>query len=183
MRSGLLAGAIAFVVAGLAVHGVLLWRSPAWATDYQIEEGLKRGGSWNALIYGKPPRAGTTKVGLASPDTLGTRAYLDLAKGPLVLEGLRPQNCAYWSASVFAHNTDTVLVRSDRDLPQARIKVALRTAGQALAEPVDATAVLPSPKGVLLIRCFMRDRTDAAYVAGLSQEIRGLTLRPAEAAQ
>jgi len=167
---------------GAAVHGFLLWRSPMWATDYQIEQGLKKGGSWNTLIYGKPPRANTTKVGLASPDTLGSRAYLDLSKGPLVLEGLRPENCTYWSASVFAHNTDTVLVRSDRDLPQRKITVALRTADQKVGEAVDATAVLPSAKGVLLLRCFMRDRTDKAYVAGLSQEIRGLSLRPAREA-
>lgn len=180
MRRGVAAGLAAFVVVGGATHALLLWRSPVWATDYQIDEGMKRGGAWNRLLYGKPPRAGTTSVGLASPDSLGSRAYLDLSKGPLVLEGLRPENCAYWSASVFAHNTDTVLVRSDRDLPQRRITIALRTVDQNVGEPVDDTAVLPSPKGVLLLRCFMRDRTDEAYVAKLSGEIRGLTLRPAQ---
>jgi uncharacterized membrane protein len=179
MRASLI-GVIAFAAAAAATHAVLLFGSPTWATDYQIEQGLKRGGSWNTLIYGKPPRAGTTTVGLASPDTLGARAYLDLSKGPLVLEGLRPVSCAYWSVSVFAHDTDTVLVRSDRELAERRIAIALRTEDQTVAEPVQATAVLPSPKGVLLIRCFMKDRTDKAYVAGLSQEIRGLTMRPAK---
>ena len=179
MRASLI-GVTAFAAAAAATHAALLFGSPIWATDYQIEQGVKRGGSWNRLMYGKPPRAGTTTVGLASPDTLGTRAYLDLSKGPLMLEGLRPESCAYWSVSVFAHDTDAVLVLSDRDLPGRRVAIALRTQDQTVAEPGQATAVLPSPKGVLLIRCFMKDRTDKAYVAGLSQEIRGLTMRPAK---
>ncbi|MBX3482969.1 DUF1254 domain-containing protein [Phenylobacterium sp.] len=181
MRASLI-GVIAFVAAGAATHAVLLFGSPTWATDYQIEQGIKRGGGWNGLIYGKPPRAGTTTVGLANPDTLGTRAYLDLSKGPLIVEGVRPESCAYWSLSVFAHDTDTVLVMSDRELPSGRLAVALRTADQAVAEPVQASAVLPSPKGVLLIRCFMKTRTDAAYVAGLAKEVRAVTMRPAKVA-
>lgn len=172
-------GLSAFVVSAVLTHVVLLVGSPVWATDYQISQGLKTGGAWNRLIYGKPPRAGTTKVGLANPDTLGTRAYLDLSEGPLILEGRRPTSCAYWSVSVFAHNTDTVLIRSDRELADPHIAIALRTRDQVLAEPVQASAVLPSAKGVLLIRCFMKNRSDAPYIAGLSSEIRGVTMRPA----
>lgn len=174
------AGLIAFLLAAGATHAVLLSGAPYWATDYQLRQGLKKGGAWNRLIYGKPPRAGTTTVGLASPDTLGSRAYLDLSKGPLILTGERPVSCAYWSASVFAHNTDAVLVKSDRDLPGRDISIVLRTADQdaPVAGPVQASAVLPSPKGMLLLRCFMRDRTNKPYVEQLSREIRGLTLRP-----
>ena len=145
---------------GAAVHFALLWLSPAWATDHQIAEGLKRGARMNVLTYGKPPRAGTTSVPLANPDVLSTRAYLDLSKGPFVIEGLRPESCAYWSASVFAENTDAVLVSSDQQSPDRKISLALRMTSQTVNEPVLSQAVLPSKTAVVLLRCIMRDRVD-----------------------
>lgn len=167
--------AISAAVCGLAVHLACLFLSPALATDYQIREGLKRGGGWNQLIFNAPPRAGRTKVPLANADTLGTRAYLNLAEGPLMLEGPVPKSCVYWSASVFAHNTDTALIASDRDFPSGRFRIAIHTKGQN-APPADKSAVLPSRKGVLLLRCFMRDREDQAYLKTLDAERRRITL-------
>ncbi len=176
-------GGVAFVVMAIVVHLGVLFLSPDWSTDHQIAEGLRRGGRMNALIYAKPPRAGATSVPLANPDTLSTRAYLDLRKGPLIVEGVRPHSCTYWSASVFARNTDTVLIRSDRDSPDGRISIGLGTAQQHVAEPVKDEAILPSTEGVVLLRCFIRDRTDKAYVTALEAESRGLVMRPAKEAR
>ena len=183
MGRTIVAGLTSFVVVGVAVHLALLYGAPYWATDHQISAALKRGARKNVLQHGKVPRAGTTSVPLANPDMLASRAFLDLGKGPMVIEGERPVSCSYWSTSVFAHNTDTVLVKSDRDLPNRHISIGLRLANQSLGEPVDAEAVLPSKTGVVLIRCFMRDRTNADYVAKLTQEIHGLSLRPAKNAR
>lgn len=169
--------AISALVCGFAAHLACVALSPVMATDYQIREGLKRGGAWNELIFNPPPRAGRTKVPLANADTLGTRAYLDLAEGPLLLEGPVPTGCAYWSVSVFAHNTDTVLIASDREFPSGRFKIAIRTARQA-GPAADRTALLPSSKGVLLLRCFMRDREDGAYLKALDIERRRVSLTP-----
>jgi uncharacterized membrane protein len=119
-------------------------------------------------------------VPLANPDTLGSRAYLDLSDGPFVVKGRRPESCTYWSASVFAHDTDTVTVLTDLDTPDRDVSLGIRTPNQRFVQPVGAEAVLPSEKGVLLLRCFMRDRTDAAYLAQLDQERRGLKLLPAK---
>jgi uncharacterized membrane protein len=173
------AAIVIFAVFAVATHLVLLWITPSWETDRQVAAGLRRAGGLNILIHAPRARAGATSVPLANPDTLSSRAYLDLSKGPLVLTGVRPDSCSYWSASVFAHNTDAVLVRSDRDSPDRIIALGLRTAAQRFTEPVRDQAVLPSPKGVLLIRCFMRDRMDKAYLAKLDAERRQLTLRPA----
>ncbi|ODT86144.1 DUF1254 domain-containing protein [Phenylobacterium sp. SCN 70-31] len=166
------------VVVGLLVHAGLLWAAPRWATDRQIEAGLARGAVWNRLQHSPPPRAGTTSVPLANPDSLTSRAYLDLSKGPLVLEGPLPKACVYWSASLFAHDTRTVFIASDRDYPEGHVRIGFRHAGQS---PVSDAQDVPSPSrvAVLLIRCFMRDRTDAAYVEALDPARRALVLEPA----
>jgi uncharacterized membrane protein len=167
----------AFLGAAVIVHGALLWGAPRWATDHQIREGLRRGGSWNTLLHGQPPTAGSTSVPLANADTLGSRAYLDLRGGPLILEGVRPESCTYWSATVFAHDTDTVTMLTDGDTPDRQVSLGIRLAGQRLAEAVATEAVLPSARGVLLVRCFMRDRADQEYLQQLDRERRQLQLR------
>ena len=168
-----------FISAAVASHLLLLFGAPSWETDKQVALGLKRAGQMNALFHAPAPQAGTTTVPLANADTLSSRAYLDLSRGPYVLTGVRPKSCSYWSVSVFARNTDVVLIRSDRDTPDRSIDIGLRTPDQRLNERVAGEAVLPSPSGVLLIRCFMRDRMDKAYLATLDAERRQLALRPA----
>jgi uncharacterized membrane protein len=167
------------LVTAVASHVVLLQMIPFLQTDKQIAAGIERGAGINELVQPPVARAGATSVPLANPDTLGSRAYLDLASGPLILTGIRPELCAYWSVSVFAHNTDTVLVKSDREIPSGPFAIGIRRADQTIAEPVELEAVLPSDRGVLLVRCFMRQRDDVAYLANLDAERRSFVLRAA----
>lgn len=168
------------VITALVSHVALLQMIPFLQTDKQIEAGIRRGFSINELAQPPAPRAGSTSVPLANPDTLGSRAYLDLASGPLVLSGIRPEGCAYWSVSIFAHNTDTLLVKSDREIPAGPFAIGIRRGEQTITEPVDLETVMPSDRGVLLIRCFMRQREDVAYLASLDAERRTFVLRRAD---
>jgi|GEM_PF-2453853 len=167
------------VLFGVATHLVFLFGSPYWATDKQIDNWLSRGMAWNTLTFSPIPKAGSTTVPLANPDAFSSRAIIDLKKGPQVLEGPFPPSCTYWSASVFAHNTDTALIMSDRDFPTGLVKIGIARSKADIGENIDAIAVLDSDKAVLLLRCFMRDRTDKAYMATLTEERSKMRVRPA----
>jgi uncharacterized membrane protein len=156
---------------------------PYRETDKQIAAGLKMGCEMNVLNHARPPRAGGTAAPLANADTLSSRAYLDLSQGPMALQGLRTDLCAYWSASVFAPNTDTVFVLTDRETPERRISIGMRLKGQSYGATTENLVrhdvILPSATAVLLIRCFMSDRTNTQYISDLTGQQKALTLRPA----
>ena len=173
----------ALIVSAASTHAYTLFSIPYQETDKQIAAGLKMGREINALNHSPPPRAGGTAVPLANADTLSSRAYLNLSKGPMVLEGLRPDLCTYWSASIFAHDTDMVFVLTDSETPDRRISIGMRLEGQSygtsVEDNVDNDVVLPSATAVLLIRCFMSDRTNTKYIADLTGQQKALTMRPA----
>lgn len=177
------APAIAAVVAGLGTHFALLYGIPVWATDYQFAAAIKRGAKWNTLRHNPVPKAGSTSVPLANPDSFTSSAGIDLSKGSLVLAGPVPKSCAYWSVSVFAHNTDTALIMSDRNFPSGTFRIGIAREKTDIPQPVDAIALLPSDKAFLLLRCFMRDANDAAYMVTLESERRKITLQPANPAR
>jgi uncharacterized membrane protein len=173
----------ALLVSAAFTHVDTLLSIPYRETDEQIAAGLKMGREMNVLNHYPPPRAGGTAAPLANADTLSSRAYLDLSLGPMALQGLRPDLFTYWSASVFAHNTDTVFVLTDRETPERRISIGMRLKGQSCGatteNPVGHDAILPSATAVLLIHCFMSDRTNTQYISDLTGQQKALTLRPA----
>jgi uncharacterized membrane protein len=180
MRAAVFGLIVAFFV-GAATHAILLFGSPYWATDKQVKDWLSRGRTFNTLTFLPVPKVGVTTVPLANPDAFSSRAFIDLTKGPQILEGPIPPSCTYWSVSIFAHNTNTVLVKSDRDFPSGLVSIGVARRGENLMEKTNAIALLDSNLAVMILRCFMRDRNDAAYMAALDKERRKLVLRPANA--
>lgn len=180
MRQLLAIAAGMALVCAVASHWALLVMTPQLATDRQISEGLKRGGEINGLWHNPVATAGSTSVPLANPDSLTSRSYLDLSKGPLVLRGPKPKSCVYWSASIFAHNTDAIYVRSDKDFPGDEITVVIGREDAPIPAGSGDIVKSPSDRAVLLLRCFMRDRTDPAHLAVIDSERRALRLERLE---
>lgn len=167
------------VVSAVMVHAALLWGVPNWATDRQLNALAARGANWNSMIHVGVPRAGQTPIPLANPDGFNSRVLIDLAKGPLLVEGPVPKSCVYWSASVFQRNTDVVLIVSERDFPDGHARIGLVREDGRITEPVDHLAKMGSDTGILLLRCFMRDSGDPEHLAQLDAERRLISVRPA----
>ena len=180
MRALTLGGIVA-LVAAVVTHIALLYGSPYWETDKHIKIWQEtRGMTWNKLDFIPAPTAGSTAIPLANPDTFSTRAIFDVSNGPFVMEGPLPTLCTYWSASFFAHNTDAVLIMSDRDFPDGKVSIAIARSKADVSERTTGVAELGSDKGVMLMRCFMSDRTNPEYLKSLDAERRKMVLRPAK---
>ncbi len=169
-RGGRIAARLA-LLAGSAVAGwvIMLDRIPVLATDMLFEAMTAAGARTNRLGPAVVRSARANKVPMANADILARSAMLDLSAGPLRFTGTPPgDKAAYWSVSVFAHNTDTLFVLNDRQVPPGRpVVVQLRLAHQPQPEAGVWDVVLPSPRGFLLVRPTMKDREDAAGVAAL----------------
>jgi len=163
----------------VVAHVTLLWGVPNWATDRHLNELAARGSKWNSMIYLDVPKAGQTPIPLANPDGFNSRILIDLAKGPLLVEGSVPKSCVYWSVSVFQRNTDVVLIASERDFPDGHARIGIARKGSVITEAVDFLAEMDSNTGILMIRCFMRDSGDPRHLTQLDTERRLMTARPA----
>ena len=100
---------------------------------------------------------------------------LFVGDGPLLLDVELPTKSAYWSVSLFAHNTDTFYVGNDQTIETAqpgRFRLAIKLAGQNVPDGIaDAIAISPSRTGFLIIRATMPDRTDPVAVKELQDEV------------
>lgn len=165
-----LAAAAGFAVGGYGMLGAL----PYLVTDRLFARMESAGAKVNVL--GKPVMryAKGNIVPMANADTLVRSAMLDLSHGPLRFTATPPGRLAdYWSVSVFGHNTDTLFVINDTQVPEgAAVTLHLRLADQpAPDEPGVHDVVLPSARGFLLVRPTMPNREDAAAVAALAKAL------------
>ncbi|MFO0001655.1 MAG: hypothetical protein ACK559_11020, partial [bacterium] len=62
----------------------------------------------------------------------------------MVYETTVPADAVYWSVSLFAHNTDTYFVASDRDLKPGPFRLLIRQASQSSKAPFDREAISPT---------------------------------------
>lgn len=173
---------LALLVSG-AVAGwvIMLDRIPILATDMLFDAMTAAGARVNRLGPAVVRSARANKVPMANADILARSAMLDLTAGPLRFSGTPPgDKAAYWSVSVFAHNTDTLFVLNDRQVPPGQpVQVQLRLAHQPRPPAGVWDVVLPSPRGFLLVRPTMRNREDAAGVAALQAALADHRLAPA----
>lgn len=165
-------------LAALALTGGLLgwWGGlkviPYIATDQLFAQFRDLGREANVLTEPRLRFAERNLVPMDNADTLTRGAMIDLSQGPLVFTATIPElRFEYWSVSVFAHNTDTVLIHSDRDLPQRSIRLLIRTPDQPAVGVYDAEAVLPSEAGYLIVRAIARDRNDPLIVDSMVEAL------------
>lgn len=171
--------AIAALAGGAAGYAAALHVIPERATDALFEQFQSNGRTFNTLSRASVRNARNNLVVRDNADTLTRSAMLDLRDGPLVFEAEVPADAVYWSVSLFAHNTDTFFVASDRSAGAGPYKVLIRRKDQSSAERVDATAISPSDVGFLIIRYTMPDRNNAADVEAMRAQIMKASLRPA----
>lgn len=177
---GLYAAAVAAVAA--VSHGVVIWAAPYVATDRVIGRIQKtRDLLPNTLSVNPPASAARNAVPMGNPDTMVASAWLDLAAGPLVFDAPLPQDGRYWSLSLFAHDSDTDFIVSDRDLVgESGVRVIIVGPGDPAPSAVDGTLVARSStrRAFLLVRAIMNDRNDPVERARVSALLSQSRLEP-----
>jgi uncharacterized membrane protein len=154
---------------------VAIERIPYLMTNAVFERMEAAGARSNVLGEAVMRYAKGNIVPMANADILARSAMLDLSDGPLQFTATPPLGLIdYWSVSVFAHNTDTLFVINDTQVPEGEeITVRLRLAVQPAPGPGVHDVVLPSPRGFLLVRPTMPDRENPAAVAALADALAG----------
>ncbi|MEI7933026.1 MAG: DUF1254 domain-containing protein [Alphaproteobacteria bacterium] len=179
MRLTLIGALVLFLLAAAAGHAVMLTLIPMHATDAQIENYKKKGRPINVLFPSGIKTAATSKVPRDNGDTNTLRVIFDFSKGGFILEGPMPKNAAYWSSSMFAHNTDTDFIISDRQITGDHFKIAFIGPHQKLTREVAPIVARSSSRtAIMIVRSTMPDRNDAAKVAALMDELKQVTLTP-----
>lgn len=168
-------------VLGMAAGWVIaLDRIPYLMTDALFAKMEAAGARTNVL--GKPVMryAKGNIVPMANADILVRSAMIDLSGGPLRFTATPPRALVdYWSVSVFAHNTDTLFVLNDTQVPDGeQVVLQLRLASQPAPGAGVIDVVLPSPRGFLLVRPSMPDREDPVAVAALAEALAEHRLEP-----
>ncbi len=105
-----------------------------------------------------------------SPDLMYSICVVDVSAGPVRIRA--PASAPYSSVSVFAANSDNVLVMNDRALaPGADFEIWVGKPRQNV--PVSApSAILRSERGVVLIRRVVTDAEQAKTLDTLRREAR-----------
>lgn len=166
-----------FIAAGLigmaAGWLAAIERIPYLMTDAIFAQMEAAGAKPNVLSKAVMRYAKGNIVPMANADILARSAILDLSDGPLEFTATPPRGLVdYWSVSVFAHNTDTLFVLNDTQVPEGKpVTVRLRLADQPAPGPGVHDVVLPSARGFLLVRPTMPDRENPAAVAALADAL------------
>jgi uncharacterized membrane protein len=172
------------VAVGVVVGAALGWRIalariPRHETDRLFRQFAARGMQPNVLSPGYVRNARRNDVPMDNPDTMTRAAMLDLSGGPLVFEARVPDGVEYWSVSVFAHNGDALFCLNDHDLGAGPFRLGLRQRGAPEPRDCRAQVSLPDPRGILIVRLVLPDRSDRALNRQLKSLIGDAAIVPA----
>jgi hypothetical protein len=164
---------------GVAGYAAALTYIPYAATDKLFDQFRAAGRADNTLTKPNVRNARRNLVVRDNADTVTQAATIDLAKGPMLFETNVPADAVYWSVSLFAHNTDTYFVASDRDLKPGPLRLLIRRPDQTTSATYDREAVSPSRFSYMIIRYTMPDRNDVAGVEAIKARQAASKLSPA----
>ena len=158
----------------LVIHIAVLLYIPRHLTAQAVDILFaKYGGSdrlRNVLIHAALPRAGADILLGDSPDSLISFAVLDTSSTPVRLHCVVPPGDDYWSAALFAWNTDAFWVINDREAPADVFDVVVVKKGSLYeALPGERLVVSPTRRAVMIVRTNVDDRQDTARVHALTE--------------
>lgn len=172
------------IVLAAIVHAVAVFAAPYVATDRVIAGIAQTRLGFRPNALGPPHMTNAPRdiVPMSNTDTVTTSSWLDLRQGPLVFGSSVPAHAVYWSISIYAHDSDTDFVLSDRELGEhRRARVLILGPGQEAPVGYEDARVarISTGRAFLLVRSIMRDRNDPAEVTALFSEVSQATLQPA----
>jgi hypothetical protein len=164
---------------GVAGYAGALTVIPYAATDKLLDQFRANGRADNTLTRPNVRNARRNLVVRDNADTITQGATIDLNDGPLLYETNVPADAVYWSVSLFAHNTDTFFIASDRDLKPGPFRLLIRRPGQTSTAQADREAISPTRFSYMIVRYTMPDRNDAASVEAIKARQSASRLTPA----
>ena len=115
-------------------------------------------GGWNACMHNRqfgPVYGGAAR---ANPDSVVSIMAYDVSEGPVLVSGETWPD--YWSLSLYEQNSDAFYVLNDRELEGSAFRLVIADKAGAEAESGDLIAQSPTPKGIMLIRRYVKEESD-----------------------
>jgi uncharacterized membrane protein len=158
LRFALIAAAVA-----VASHLLAVGAAPQLIMGEALRRIAETAGGWNRLQHAPRVTPHTQQIVRSSPDLAYTTCALDLSAGPTRVV-VQPSP-GYWSAAVYAANTDVVMVRDDREAGGRALNLLVvgdRT--PLIARPDEIVVRAPGDKALVLIRRLAPDAASFAAV-------------------
>jgi uncharacterized membrane protein len=138
------------------------------------ERRLAAVGDYNRFTHAPTIDARRQTIVRPSPDLLYSACPFDLVEGPLEVTAW-PIPDHYSSISVFNARSDVIFVRNDEQMGGRPMRIVIATHSQAVPAGVDVVRV-SLPRGIVLQRVLIGDRTEVAEVAPLRTRAQCRTL-------
>jgi|GEM_PF-1144588 len=133
---------------------VVVYAVPRQVMDTIENRIMVRAGGWNQCRHNREygPQFGT--VARANPDSIVTSMAYDVRTGPVRISGITWP--AYWSLSLYQHNSDNYFTLNDQQLEAPQFDIAIVQAGYE-GGPIEGARIVESPSdtGIMLIRRFV----------------------------
>ncbi len=158
LRFALIAGTVA-----VATHLLAVGAAPRLIMGEALRRIAETAGGWNRLHHAPRVTPQTQQIVRSSPDIAYTTCALDLSAGPARVV-VQPSP-GYWSAAVYAANTDVVMVRDDREAGGRALHLLVvgdRT--PLIARPDEIVVRAPGDKALVLVRRLAPDAASFAAV-------------------
>ena len=138
--------AVAGFVMGAAYQ---VWREPRDIMAGFEAAVANAAGGYNTCFHRRTPAVRPGGIRRGNPDVLPSTLAYDLSAGPVRVSGRTWP--AYWSLSVYQHNSDNIFVINDRALDGDEFAIVLSEDPIEVAEPA-INVVSPSRTGLVVIR-------------------------------
>jgi len=140
-------------------HALTVWAIPRLIMDRIITLGggdaaMQQSGTG---VYLPPPTDHTQRrIVMPSPDLLYATCAFDVSEQPLRVS-LDTRYDRYWSIALYASNSDTFFVVNDRDAPDGRVDLLVKSPRHAGPSTAAQTVTAPTHRGFLLMRLLVND--------------------------
>ena len=138
--------AVAAFIMGAAYQ---VWREPRDIMARFETAVANAADGYNTCFHRRTPTVRPGGIRRGNPDVLPSTLAYDLSAGPVLVSGRTWP--AYWSLSVYQHNSDNIFVINDRELDSDEFAIVLSEDPIEVAESA-INVVSPSRTGLVVIR-------------------------------
>jgi|SoiMethySBSTD1v2_1073268.scaffolds.fasta_scaffold313759_2 uncharacterized membrane protein len=158
-----------------ALHFAAIWYIPRLVVRLVARNARKAGTAINTFGYGgvRSAPVSRTLIPAINPDLAIAFGVYDVSQGPVRVRCHTPPSDTYWSVSLYASNTDNILLINDKaakapsfDLVIVGRKSKYRQQGN------EEVVISPTRRGVAIVRILVEDREDEEALGTIDQILR-----------
>jgi uncharacterized membrane protein len=162
------------------IHVAAIWYIPTLFVWLLARKTRRDGTPVNAFGYGGVHSAPIGRnIATINPDLAIALGVYDVSKGPVRVTCHTPPVDTYWSVSLYASNTDNILLINDKAAKAPSFDLVIVDGKSKYQKMGDEEVVIsPTPKGVAIVRVLVKDREDEAALALIDQVLRKTVMCP-----